>query len=184
MTIRPLRPDEPVPWDLLLDADPARAMVERYLDASEVFVLEQEVAADGESAGGERVIGVLALLRLGRDHSEPADSLVDSPALAPDAPADGAEYEIKNIAVADDHQGRGHGRRLLAFAIDHVRARGARRLHIGTGNSSIGQLALYQKVGFRIVAIDRDFFTRHYPEPLHENGIPCRDMLRLVLELS
>ncbi len=31
-------------------------------------------------------------------------------------------------------------------------------IEIGTGNSSIGQLALYQKCGFRIIGVDMDFF--------------------------
>ncbi|WCN36270.1 hypothetical protein [Aneurinibacillus uraniidurans] len=35
-------------------------------------------------------------------------------------------------------------------------------VEIGTGNSSIGQLALYQKCGFRIIGVDRDFFIKHY----------------------
>lgn len=149
--IRRLRADEPPPWDLLLDADPSRDMVARYLSDSDVYVL----------ASGPRLIGVIVLLALGPE-----------------------DIEIKNIAVTDHEQGKGHGRRLLAFAIDEARARGSKRVHIGTSNASIGQLALYQKVGFRLMAIDRDFFTRHYPEPLFENGIQCRDMLRLSLDLA
>lgn len=47
-----------------------------------------------------------------------------------------------------------------------------------------GLTALYQKCGFRIVGIDRDFFTDHYPEPIYENGIWCRDMIRLSIHLS
>ena len=57
---------------------------------------------------------------------------------------------------------------------------GAREVWIGTGNSSISQLALYQKMGFRIAGVDVDFFTRNYPEEIIENGIHCRDMIRLV----
>lgn len=56
---------------------------------------------------------------------------------------------------------------------------GFETVEIGTGNSSIDQLAFYQKCGFRIAAIDPDFFIRHYPEPIFENGIQCRDMIRL-----
>jgi hypothetical protein len=44
-------------------------------------------------------------------------------------------------------------------------------------------LALYQKCGFRIVGVDLDFFIRHYPEKIYENGIQCRDMIRLSLDL-
>lgn len=31
--------------------------------------------------------------------------------------------------------------------------------------------------------IDRDFFTRHYEEPIFENGLECRDMVRLDYRL-
>lgn len=87
--------------------------------------------------------------------------------------------EIKNIAVDPSFQGQGLGKRLLQEAIDRCRGSGAREVVIGTGNSSLSQLALYQKVGFQIRGIDRDFFTRNYPEPIIENGIVCRDMIRL-----
>ena len=92
--------------------------------------------------------------------------------------------EIMNISVAEERQGQGIGRRLIHHAISHARERGYEILRIGTGNSSIGQLALYQKCGFRIVGIDFDFYIRHYPEPIFENGIQCRDMMRLEIQLQ
>lgn len=91
--------------------------------------------------------------------------------------------EIVNVAVADAHQGRGIGKQLVKHAIQTAKAQGYKTVEIGTGNSSIGQLALYQKCGFRITGIDRDFFIRHYAEPIFENGIPCRDMIRLSQEI-
>lgn len=84
-----------------------------------------------------------------------------------------------NIAVTDEKQGKGIGKRLVRFAIEKARKKGFKTIEIGTGNSSIGQLALYQKCGFRIVGIDMDFFVRHYSEEIFENGIQCRDMVRL-----
>ncbi|WP_340373649.1 GNAT family N-acetyltransferase [Peribacillus sp. FSL E2-0218] len=87
--------------------------------------------------------------------------------------------EIKNIAVDEKHHGKGIGRQLIGHAIGYAREQGYKLMEIGTGNSSIGQLALYQKCGFRIVGVDRDFFTKHYSEALYENGIQCRDMVRL-----
>ncbi len=89
-------------------------------------------------------------------------------------------WEIKNIAVQPEHQGHGIGKELIRAALDVCRERGAREVWIGTGNSSINQLALYQKMGFRMAGIDVDFFTRNYPEKIIENGIHCRDMIRLV----
>ena len=60
--------------------------------------------------------------------------------------------EIKNIAVREDRQGQGLGKKLLQEAIRVAKNKGYERIEIGTGNSSIGQLALYQKCGFRIAA--------------------------------
>ena len=59
----------------------------------------------------------------------------------------------------------------------------AKVLEVGTGNSSISQLALYQKCGFRIVSIDRDFFKKSYREKIVENEIECTDMIRLSMDL-
>ncbi|EOS58467.1 hypothetical protein C812_00386 [Paenibacillus barengoltzii G22] len=91
--------------------------------------------------------------------------------------------EIVNIAVREAFQGRGIGKKLIQFAMDQAREKNAKTIEIGTGNSSVGQLLLYQKCGFRITGIDRDFFIRHYPEKIYENGIQCRDMIRLSLDL-
>ena len=88
--------------------------------------------------------------------------------------------EIKNIAVAESEQGKGYGKALLAHAERIAREYGAEKLIIGTGNSSLNQLALYQKAGFEIVGIENDFFTKNYPEPIYENGIPCKH--KIILE--
>lgn len=91
--------------------------------------------------------------------------------------------EIVNIAVLEERQGQGYGKQLIAHAIQTARSFGYQTLHIGTGNSSIMQLALYQKCGFRITGVEHGFFTRNYASPIYENGILCRDMIRLELRL-
>lgn len=92
--------------------------------------------------------------------------------------------EIVNIAVREDFQGKGIGKKLLQYAIHTAKDQHAKTLEIGTGNSSIHQLLLYQKCGFRITDIERDYFTREYEEEIYENGIQCRDMIRLSMELQ
>ncbi|MFJ7826728.1 GNAT family N-acetyltransferase [Psychrobacillus sp. NPDC096623] len=87
--------------------------------------------------------------------------------------------ELVNIAVVANQQGKGIGKQLVEDAIQKARLKGFQTIEIGTGNSSIGQLALYQKCGFRIIGVDIDFFTKHYLEEIFENGIHCRDMIRL-----
>ena len=63
-----------------------------------------------------------------------------------------------------------------------LKTRVACAVEIRTSNSSLDQLALYQKLGFRITGIVAGFFD-DYPEPIVENGIACRDMVRLRVEL-
>ena len=56
-----------------------------------------------------------------------------------------------------------------------------RVLEVGTGSFGY-QLSWYQRAGFRVFAIERDFFLENYPEPIYECGIQLKDMLRLALE--
>lgn len=91
--------------------------------------------------------------------------------------------EIVNIAVKEHYQGQGIGQTLIARAIEEAKRMDARTLEIGTGNSSFMQLKLYQKCGFRIFAVDIDFFIRNYEEEIFEDGIQVKDMIRLRMDL-
>ncbi|MEK4353066.1 GNAT family N-acetyltransferase [Paenibacillus sp. FSL R5-0475] len=91
--------------------------------------------------------------------------------------------ELVNIAVDENQQSKGIGKQLVYHAIQNATLLGAKTIEVGTGNSSVGQLALYQKCGFRITGIDRDFFIRHYSEEIVENGIKVVDMIRLTLDI-
>lgn len=93
-------------------------------------------------------------------------------------------WELKNIAVSEEWQGKGVGKALLAAAIKSARGEGAATLEVGTGNSSLDQLAFYQKAGFRMVRIVKNFFTLNYDDPIIEGGIQCRDMVVLTLDLK
>lgn len=129
------------------------------LEADPSEKLIREYCAKGRcyvAEAGQRVLGTYVLLPLSADAAE-----------------------IKNIAVEEAMRGQGLGKKLVLHALVEAEGLGFRTVRIGTGNSSFGQLALYQKCGFRIVSIDRDFFTRNYPEPIIENGILCRDMIGL-----
>jgi Acetyltransferases len=91
--------------------------------------------------------------------------------------------ELVNVAVDERHQGKGNGKRLVKHAIHIAAEMGFKTIEVGTGNSGVGQLALYQKCGFRITGVDRDFFVRHYDEEIFENGIQVLDMIRLSQDL-
>lgn len=93
------------------------------------------------------------------------------------------EIEIKNIAVNPSYQGRGFGKRLIQFAISESKLLGYQKLVICTGNSSIYQLSLYQNCGFQIVETVLDFFVKNYNEEIWENGIQCRDLIKLEQNL-
>lgn len=94
-------------------------------------------------------------------------------------PLDHEKVEVKNIAVAEEHQGYGLGKLLLADACLVAKQQGYHVICIGTANSSIGQLALYQKQGFELSEIKRDFFLQNYAEPIFENGIQAKHMVVL-----
>ena len=89
-------------------------------------------------------------------------------------------HELMSIAVHPAHQKSGCGTALLKWVIDFFCNTGARQLEVGTGTFGY-QLAFYQRQGFRVTSIDRDFFVRNYPEPIFEDGIQLIDMLRLTL---
>ncbi len=91
-------------------------------------------------------------------------------------------FELKNIAVLQEYRGKGIAKSMIAKVKQLAKELGATILEVGTGNSSLSQLALYQKCGFRMHSIERDFFGS-YAEPIVENGIRCIDMVRLRVEL-
>jgi len=65
--------------------------------------------------------------------------------------------EIMNLAITPTFQRKGFGKLLLKHAIQYAKIVGYEELWIATGNSSIGQLRLYQKMGFEIENIIYDF---------------------------
>lgn len=150
IVFQPLPGDQPVPYALLLDADPWRERVDQYL--AEGVTLTACI--------NDVLIGIAVYTR-----------------------TDEETFEIRNIAVAPAWQNRGIGTRLLRAVEIRVREAGARRLVIATSNASIGPLFLYQREGFDLVALHTNYFTKHYPEPMVDDGIPVRHQLVLQKEL-
>ncbi|HEV2273807.1 MAG TPA: GNAT family N-acetyltransferase [Acidobacteriaceae bacterium] len=75
-----------------------------------------------------------------------ADSVpVGCCALIPHGPA---RFEIGKMAVREDLQGRGIGRKLMDSAIELARSLGANRLYLETNHSLDAALRLYESVGF------------------------------------
>jgi ribosomal protein S18 acetylase RimI-like enzyme len=93
------------------------------------------------------------------------------------------ESEIEYIAVASHLRGQGIGKAIVALLLQESRRRDVSSLLVGTANSSLDNLAFYQKCGFRVDHVRRDFFEYIQP-PIVEQGIAMRDMLVLRYSFS
>lgn len=93
------------------------------------------------------------------------------------APAEQGAAEIKNLAVRSDRQGTGIGRALVAACVARCRERHVRRLLVATAAADVNNLRFYQRVGFRMLRIQRDAFTSAtgYSDDEAFDGIPQRD---------
>lgn len=149
----PHQPTEPVPWQLLLQADPDKQKIEKYLHKSRLYVVKNE--------SGE-VIGVCVIQRNIADTS----------------------WEILNIAVDENQHNKGIGKQIIQQVIQMANEWQVLKLWVATGNSSIDQLAFYQKCGFEMHSIIPNYFTDNYSEKIIENGIECKHQVRLVIILG
>ena len=151
MKIRRLKESEPLPWKLLLDADPSKKEIRKYVLRGEVWVAEEE----------QQIIGAMALMQTRAD-----------------------VVEIMNIATDPKRRSQGLGTALLNAAKKRAQALKAKWLHVGTGNNSFRQLQFYQRFGFRICGIDRDFFEGRYSRTYERGGVVLRDMVRMELPVK
>lgn len=90
--------------------------------------------------------------------------------------------EIMNISVYEEYQNKGIGKQLINEAIKYAKESNMKTLEIGTGNPGLIQMMLYQKCGFRIVGVEFDYYRKNHNEKIFENGIECRDMIRMRME--
>lgn len=96
---------------------------------------------------------------------------------------DAVESELIYIAVDPAQRGSGFGKLALAWLIEEARRRNIASVIVGTGNAGLDQIAFYQKAGFRIDSVRRDYFD-YFREPVYEHGIQLRDMLMMRMELN
>jgi ribosomal protein S18 acetylase RimI-like enzyme len=66
--------------------------------------------------------------------------------------------EIMNVAVREKYQSKGVGTQLIRRVIEEAKKQGMKTIELGTANSSVRQMLMYQKCGFRIVRVDFNFF--------------------------
>jgi ribosomal protein S18 acetylase RimI-like enzyme len=105
------------------------------------------------------------------------------------APGSPSAAEIRALAVAGAARGRGVATALLAAAEDALRAAGVAGAWLVTTNDNLAALALYQRAGWRLVALRagaldelRRSVKPSIPET-GEHGIPLRDELELAKDL-
>lgn len=132
--------------DLLLLADEQEDMVDRYLEAGEMFVVLDP-----------QPVGECVVCDLG----------------------DGV-FEIKNIATDPSVHGKGYGRALIEFVMEHYKDRCSQML-VGTGDSPL-TVPFYKKCGFQEHHRVKNFFTDNYDHPIFEAGVQLVDMVYLSRE--
>lgn len=98
-------------------------------------------------------------------------------------PLSNESSEIKNLAVKPEFQGKGVGSFLIDRIVRIAEQKRQKSIFIGTANSSLGQLYLYQKLGFEITEIRKDFFKDNYPEPIYENGLQAKHLVLMKKQL-
>ena len=93
------------------------------------------------------------------------------------------EWEIFNIVVISGKQRQGYGTKLLQFVTKYFEEIGAKSLELGTGTFGY-QLLFYQRLGFRVESVRKNFFIDNYSDPIFEDGVQLKDMLRLSIKFD
>ena len=113
---------------------------------------------------GDAVVGYLQLMRTDTPH----------------------RAELKSMAVVEQRQRQGIGRALVTRAIGECRAEGVYTLLVGTAAADVGNLRFYQRLGFRMLEVERNAFRADdgYPDGIVIDGIPLHDRVWLTLDVS
>ena len=89
-------------------------------------------------------------------------------------------FEIMNIAVDPTFQGKGYGRKLIEFVMEHYKDQ-CKQMMVGTGDSPL-TVPFYKSCGFTEHHRVPNFFTDNYDHPIFECGIQLVDMVYLCRE--
>ena len=76
------------------------------------------------------------------------------------------ELHINNLAVLPDFRHRGIGAELLAFVLRYGAGLGARRATLEVRRSNTPALMLYDRFGFTVAGIRRDYYTNPQEDAL------------------
>jgi len=94
--------------------------------------------------------------------------------------------EITLLGVDSRFRRRGYGRQIVAAVLVEARKRGVARIEVGTASFSLDNILFYQRCGFRLSHVRRDFFAQQFPdlEPPVYQGITLRDMIVFDFEIG
>jgi N-acetylglutamate synthase-like GNAT family acetyltransferase len=182
--VRKLRSDEKLPYNLLLLADETKEAINKYIKDSDIYVFENKTGKSGKNEIISRKIKSIGNKNeISRSETEKIRGEKETIGIYVLQYIDKDTIEIKNIAVVEKFRGQGIGTFLLKDAEIRAKERGFKTIIIGTGDCGIKQIQLYQKVGFEIFDVKKNFLIDNYPEPIHENGVLCKDMVMLQKQL-
>lgn len=139
--------------DLLLLADEQENMIDKYLEAGDMFALYDD---DLKS--------ICVVLKLDENEINKNDDW-------------GRTIEIKNIATYEKYQGLGYGRKLINYIFDNYKDQYETVL-VGTGDSPL-TIPFYKSCGFEISHKIKNFFVDNYDIPIYEDGKQLIDMIYL-----
>lgn len=93
-------------------------------------------------------------------------------------------FELKSLAVREEKRSQGIGTALVQAALARCTEKGARGISVATAAASTDALKFYQRQGFRMQRVVRDFYvpSRGY-RPFMLNGIPLLDEVILDMKL-
>ena len=89
--------------------------------------------------------------------------------------------EIQNLAVTQEYQGKGYGRQLIEYVVNHYKDR-YEVLQVGTGDSPL-TVPFYEHCGFIQHHIIKNYIVDHYDQPIYEGGKQLIDKVYLRMKL-
>ena len=140
--IKKITDDANLPWDLLLEADPEKELIERYLTKS--------IILGYESQKSDKITGILVLKQQQEELYEIMNVSVDS---------------------VDQGKGIGTMLINEALTIVSNENKERAIVQVKTGETSKAALALYKKNGFEIKEVVENYFIENYSEPIFEDGV-------------
>ena len=74
------------------------------------------------------------------------------------------QAQIASIGIIKEEQSHGYGQKLLEFALSYARDAGVYTMSLEVRKSNQKAIALYQKNGFDIQSIRRDYYQDNHEE--------------------